>query len=189
MKIHDGLTQSVTSAILELQSLRTRIAADPATATSDLKVIEDEIRKDLADIRHVLFALQNGDAFTGPLADDPTLGTFIGDVVRRWGLHVRVSVEGDMRGVSREVLETAHGMGYAVKEGFPDADVLEAEGGKAALEIMQSKKIDIALVDVRMPELDGLELLRQMRANWPDMPVIMLSTYENAPYVKRALAD
>ena len=40
-----------------------------------------------------------------------------------------------------------------------------------------------------MPDLDGLELLRAVKAEWPDMPVIMLSTYENAPYVKRALAD
>jgi DNA-binding NarL/FixJ family response regulator len=45
------------------------------------------------------------------------------------------------------------------------------------------------LVDVRMPDLDGLELLRAIRAEWADMPVIMISTYENAPYVKRALAD
>ena len=45
------------------------------------------------------------------------------------------------------------------------------------------------LVDVRMPDLDGLELLRAVKAEWPDVPVIMLSTYENAPYVKRALSD
>ena len=40
-----------------------------------------------------------------------------------------------------------------------------------------------------MPDLDGLELLRAVKAEWPDVPVIMLSTYENAPYVKRALSD
>ena len=40
-----------------------------------------------------------------------------------------------------------------------------------------------------MPDLDGLELLRVVKGEWPDVPVIMLSTYENAPYVKRALAD
>src|SRR6185503_11422700 len=34
-----------------------------------------------------------------------------------------------------------------------------------------------------------LELLRAVKAEWEDMPVIMLSTYENAPYVKRALSD
>ena len=81
------------------------------------------------------------------------------------------------------------GMTYVVKEGFPDADVVEAEGANAALDMMRSKAADLALVDVRMPDLDGLELLRAMKLEWPDVPVIMLSTYENAPYVKRALAD
>ena len=82
------------------------------------------------------------------------------------------------------------GMNYVVKEGFPDADVIEAESSAAALEAMRtSDKVDLALVDVRMPDLDGLELLKALKADWPDMPVIMLSTYENAPYVKRALAD
>ena len=82
------------------------------------------------------------------------------------------------------------GLYYVVKEGFPDADVMEAESSAAALESMRtSAKVDLALVDVRMPDLDGLELLKALKADWPDMPVIMLSTYENAPYVKRALAD
>jgi DNA-binding NarL/FixJ family response regulator len=82
------------------------------------------------------------------------------------------------------------GMNYVVKEGFPDADVIEAESSAAALEAMRtSEKVDLALVDVRMPDLDGLELLKALKGEWADMPVIMLSTYENAPYVKRALAD
>ena len=82
------------------------------------------------------------------------------------------------------------GMHYVVKEGFPDAEVVEAESAAAALEQMQSgSEVDLALVDVRMPDLDGLELLRTLKADNPDMPVIMLSTYDNAPYVKRALAD
>jgi DNA-binding NarL/FixJ family response regulator len=82
------------------------------------------------------------------------------------------------------------GMQYVVKEGFPDADVVEAESSAAALEeLRKGTKIDLALVDVRMPDLDGLELLRAIKAEWADVPVIMLSTYENAPYVKRALAD
>jgi len=82
------------------------------------------------------------------------------------------------------------GMHYVVKEGFPDADVVEAESSASALEVMRSgPKVDLALVDVRMPDLDGLELLRSLKLEWPDMPVVMLSTYDNAPYVKRALAD
>jgi DNA-binding NarL/FixJ family response regulator len=82
------------------------------------------------------------------------------------------------------------GMSYVVKEGFPDAEVVEAESAAVALESLQKgSPPDLALVDVRMPDLDGLELLRSIKAEWPDIPVIMLSTYENAPYVKRALAD
>ena len=68
--------------------------------------------------------------------------------------------------------------------------MIEAESSAAALEAMRtSEKVDLALVDVRMPDLDGLELLKALKGEWADMPVIMLSTYENAPYVKRALAD
>jgi two-component system, NarL family, nitrate/nitrite response regulator NarL len=82
------------------------------------------------------------------------------------------------------------GLNYVVKEGFPDAEVTEAESAAAALEhIQHGLKIDLALVDVRMPDLDGLELLRAIKTDRPDLPVIMLSTYDNAPYVKRALAD
>lgn len=82
------------------------------------------------------------------------------------------------------------GMAYVVREGFPDAKVSEAESAGVALELLRGGgAVDLALVDVRMPDLDGLELLRAVKAEWPDMPVIMISTYENAPYVKRALSD
>jgi two-component system, NarL family, invasion response regulator UvrY len=81
------------------------------------------------------------------------------------------------------------GMAYVVKDGFPDADVVEAEGASAALDVMREKVADLALVNVRLPDLDGLDLLRAMKLEWPDVPVIMLSTYENAPYVNRALSD
>jgi len=55
--IHDGLTQSVTSAVLELQGLRHRIETEPDAAVTTLKEIEDAIRADLRQIREVLFEL------------------------------------------------------------------------------------------------------------------------------------
>ena len=81
------------------------------------------------------------------------------------------------------------GMAYVVKECFPEAEVDEADGAVQALDVMRTGKVTMALVDVRMPDSDGLELLRSIKAEWADVPVIMLSTYENAPYVKRALSD
>ena len=46
--IHDGLTQSVTSAILELQGLQHRIQTDPETVLATLKEVEVAIRKEVA---------------------------------------------------------------------------------------------------------------------------------------------
>src|SRR5712691_12783222 len=77
-------------------------------------------------------------------------------------------------------------MKYVVQEGFPDADVVEAEGAAAALELIGAAPVDIALVDVRMPDRDGLELLRTIKLDWSDVPVIMVSNYDDAPYVRRA---
>jgi DNA-binding NarL/FixJ family response regulator len=81
------------------------------------------------------------------------------------------------------------GMSYVVRECFPDADVEEAASANEAIAMMGDNGVDIALVDVRMPDFDGLELLRSLKERWPQVPVIMLSTYDQALYVKRALAD
>ncbi|MGZ8583573.1 MAG: sensor histidine kinase, partial [Actinomycetota bacterium] len=103
MTIHDGLTQSVTSAILELQVLRHRIETDPAGAIGALHEIEDSIRHDLSDIREVLFQLDEG-----RLRKDPSFATFVHELVERWKLPARVTIEGDLEAVPAAVLETAH---------------------------------------------------------------------------------
>jgi len=69
------------------------------------------------------------------------------------------------------------------------ADVSEAAGADEAVEVLKKTPHDVALVDVRMPGRDGLELLKEIRASWPQLPVIMLSSYDNGEYVKAALAE
>jgi DNA-binding NarL/FixJ family response regulator len=69
------------------------------------------------------------------------------------------------------------------------AEVSEASDAEEASAILKSTPHDVALVDVRMPGRDGLELLREIRSTWPDLPVIMLSSYDNGEYVKAALAE
>lgn len=81
------------------------------------------------------------------------------------------------------------GMGHVVRESFPDAEIVEAGSSSDALEIMDSTRVDVALVDVRMPDSDGLELLHQMKSRWPSVPVIMLTSFDHAQYVRRALAE
>ena len=81
------------------------------------------------------------------------------------------------------------GMGHVVRECFPEAEVVESGNAAEALEVMGSTDVDVALVDVRMPDADGLELLHEMKKNWPEVPVIMLTSFDHAHYVRRALAE
>ncbi len=81
------------------------------------------------------------------------------------------------------------GMSHVVRESFPDAEIVEAATAAEALDAMTSSRVDVALVDVRMPDSDGLDLLHDMKARWADVPVIMLTSFDHAQYVRRALAE
>jgi YesN/AraC family two-component response regulator len=81
------------------------------------------------------------------------------------------------------------GMGHVIRECFPDAEIVEAGNAAEAIEALSAHEIDIALVDVRMPDADGLELLHDIKGRWPTLPVIMLTSFDHAHYVRRALAE
>ena len=81
------------------------------------------------------------------------------------------------------------GMAHVVRECFSDADVVEAGGAGEAMQVMETDPVDIALVDVRMPNTNGLDLLHDLRTTWPKVPVIVLTTFDHAHYVRRALAE
>lgn len=101
--IHDGLTQSVTSAVLELQGLQHRILTDPETVLATLKEIEDAIRNDLSQIRQILFELDGGTP-----RREPPLASFVSELVERWHLPARVSIEGEVDRIADRTLETAN---------------------------------------------------------------------------------
>jgi len=64
----------------------------------------------------------------------------------------------------------------------------EAANGKDTLRIAQKEKPDVILLDIRMPDGDGLSTLEKLRAKAPECKVVMLSTYDNPTYVARAVA-
>lgn len=69
----------------------------------------------------------------------------------------------------------------AIRESFRyfledcDYTVLEAENGRIGLEIVKLHRPDLVLVDLRMPEMDGLEVLAYVTEHFPDMPIIVVS--------------
>ena len=66
--------------------------------------------------------------------------------------------------------------------------VAEAGTGEDALRAAGQHQIDVVLLDIRMPDGDGLATLAQLRKNHPTVPVLMLTTYDNPTYVARAVA-
>jgi len=66
--------------------------------------------------------------------------------------------------------------------------VAEASSGQEALKLAKEKKLDVVLLDVRMPDIDGLNVLGRIKLDHPDLPVLIISTYDNPTYVARAVA-
>jgi DNA-binding NarL/FixJ family response regulator len=66
--------------------------------------------------------------------------------------------------------------------------VAEAATGEEAVRLTEKHKPDLVLLDIRMAESDGLNALGRIKLNRPDIPVLMLSTYDNPTYIARAVA-
>ncbi|MEC8990826.1 MAG: response regulator [Candidatus Latescibacterota bacterium] len=64
-----------------------------------------------------------------------------------------------------------------LKDALPSFDVLEAADGAEALEMVGEEKLDLVITDIRMPEMDGFQLLEALRAQYPDLPVLATSGY------------
>lgn len=58
-------------------------------------------------------------------------------------------------------------------EGF---NVLSACNGKEALEVLENNHVDFVLSDIKMPELDGMELTVEIRKKYKEVPVVLLVT-------------
>ena len=67
--------------------------------------------------------------------------------------------------------------------------VYEAGNGAEGLDLLKSKQVDLILSDINMPSMDGLEFLRQIRAQnlAPGVPVVMITTESSEEHVKQAI--
>ena len=71
-------------------------------------------------------------------------------------------------------------------EGF---DVTIAAGAPPALEILSHERFDLALVDIKMPGVDGIELQAKLQQIDPDMPVVIMTGYASVETAVRALKN
>lgn len=71
-------------------------------------------------------------------------------------------------------------------EGFV---VTEAENGLQAVELARTTTFDLVLSDMRMPEMNGLGLVRRLKAMHPETPVVLMTGFENEETIRDAVSE
>ena len=208
--INDNVSSArVESGKLDLESLQreSRTLLDLIIGYSEL-CQEDADEKhhasfisDLKKIRkaaQTLLGLFNDSQFLKPL----TAGARKANLMSKAGL--REGVVSSIRPLNEEpVAETQSMVGFilVVDDNEMNRDmlgrrlerqghtVLEAENGRKALEILESVKVDLVLLDILMPELDGMQTLEMLKAHKTNRytPVVMLSALDELDKVVRCI--
>lgn len=73
--------------------------------------------------------------------------------------------------------------------GLESLVVIEAGSGTDGLELLRTTRVDLILSDINMPSMDGLEFVRQLRAQSlaPGVPIVMITTESSEEHVKQAI--
>jgi two-component system chemotaxis response regulator CheY len=90
----------------------------------------------------------------------------------------------DDSSVMRKIVERA-----LRQAGIAFREVLEASSGVEALTVLESNQVDLIVSDINMPQMDGLEFLRQVRTRdlASGVPVVMITTESSEDHVRQAL--
>ena len=68
-----------------------------------------------------------------------------------------------------------------------NVDVEAALNGEEALEVLESKRFDVVLLDLRMPGMDGMSVLRSIKRDWPASGVVVITGYPTVESAKEAM--
>ena len=68
-----------------------------------------------------------------------------------------------------------------------NCDAQVAEGGNEALRVMEQHPFDVILLDLRMPDLDGMDVLKIIKDRWPDSEVVVITGYPTIESAKEAV--
>jgi len=79
------------------------------------------------------------------------------------------------------------GLRRIVEESGDMEVIAEASDGREAIQLVHNISPDVAVIDISMPGLDGLEVVSQLRSHYPELPVLILTMHEEGQYVVRAI--
>lgn len=78
------------------------------------------------------------------------------------------------------------GLSSVIQEGFPESSLIGADNGIMAWEVIESKRPDIAVLDINMPGIDGLELCKKIKNSNFSTKVIILTMYKEKALLEKA---
>ncbi|MCF8065485.1 MAG: response regulator transcription factor [Desulfarculaceae bacterium] len=67
--------------------------------------------------------------------------------------------------------------------------IAEAADGRQAISLALKHPVDVAVVDISMPGTDGLEVINQLQAQRPELPILVLTMHEEEQYVVRSISS
>ena len=70
--------------------------------------------------------------------------------------------------------------------GFRKMDISEARNAEEAIKKIETSPPDLAFIDIKLPGEDGLELTRKIKAQYPNIPIIILTSYDLPEYREAA---
>jgi len=79
------------------------------------------------------------------------------------------------------------GLSRIVEESGDMEVIAEAADGRETIRLVRETSPDVAVIDISMPGLDGLEVVSQLHGQCPDLPILILTMHEEGQYVVRAI--
>lgn len=83
--------------------------------------------------------------------------------------------------------EVRRGLRDILADAFPEARFSEADDGEEAISLLANSEYAVLLLDINMPKRNGLDVLRDVRCNYPRLPVIIVSGQPKEQYAARCL--
>jgi len=83
------------------------------------------------------------------------------------------------------------GLERVITSELPDAQIVRTTSSKEALALARDRAIDVALVDVKMPEMDGIELCKRLKADdaTASFPIVLVTAHETDAALRAAGLD
>ncbi len=94
-------------------------------------------------------------------------------------MSLRIALVDDQALVREGLKSLLRGLGFDV--------VLDCEDGAALLAALTAQTVDLVLSDVRMPRMDGIELTRELRSAGSQVPIVLLTTFDDSEVMLRAI--